>query len=328
MCGCNNYNIVEKKKYFETKLGPRMKLNIQRLKHQTFSSLTELIRKNLDDVSRLRRKGSIRWKPLGQAILESSVSFGTKLFFYRLISRKNITLFKKARDNSNSYVILTYRYPRTFNTNVLKCRRTSVRYFCSEVESIKSTPDLKETGVTVTTKSINNCVKDSTKKLITSRDLNKEIVVYSSSSDIISKLSTFKIDKCGKYIDLTKEFLCDPNFLKFAYHMIRNNVGINAKSLDKETLDGINNEWFLKAALSIKKSQYKFKPARQIKINKANTNNKRILTITNSRDKIVQKAISILLELIYEKNGVFLEVSHGFRPGKSCHTALKQIKEG
>jgi RNA-directed DNA polymerase len=78
----------------------------------------------------------------------------------------------------------------------------------------------------------------------------------------------------------------------------------------------------------IKNSQYKFKPARQIKIDRANSTSKRVLTITNSRDKIIQKAVSILLELIYEKSGIFLEVSHGFRPGKSCHTALKQIKYG
>jgi len=153
-------------------------------------------------------------------------------------------------------------------------------------------------------------------------------MIYSSTRDIIDKLSTFKIDRCGKYINLTKEFLCDPNFLRFAYHMVKNNSGINAKSLDGKTLDGINTEWFLKAASLIKNSQYKFKAARQIKVAKTNSLSKRVLTITNSRDKIIQKAVSILLELIYEKNNVFLEVSHGFRPGKSCHTALKQIKYG
>jgi retron-type reverse transcriptase len=53
---------------------------------------------------------------------------------------------------------------------------------------------------------------------------------------------------------------------------------------------------------------------------------KRVLTLTNSRDKIIQKAMAIILELIYDKNGIFLDISHGFRPGKSCHSALKQIK--
>jgi len=211
---------------------------------------------------------------------------------------------------------------------MLKCRRTSGRSFCSEVILIKKTLDSKKTGVMTETKlAHNNVVKDA-KSLITGGDLNKEIMVYSSTSDIIDKLSTFKIDKCGKYINLTKELLCDPNFLKFAYYTIKNNSGINAKSADGEIIDGINAKQFSKVALLIKNSQYKFKSARQIKVDKTNSISKRVLTITNSRDKIIQKAISILLELIYEKNGVFLEVSHGFRSGKSCHTALKQIKYG
>lgn len=57
-----------------------------------------------------------------------------------------------------------------------------------------------------------------------------------------------------------------------------------------------------------------------------NNGGTRILTITNERDKIIQKAMAILLEMIYENNGYFHEESHGFRPNKSCHTALHQIK--
>lgn len=325
MCGYSNYNMVGKKKYSEIKLGSWIKLNIQRLKHQKFSSLNELIRNNLNDVSILRLK---RFWPLGRVIQKSSISFGTKLFFYRYAPRKSITLFTKTRDNSNSYAMLTYRYPRTLSSNLLKCRRISVRNFCSEVELIKTTPDLNKTGVITKTKLLDNNVKKKAKNSITSGDLNKEIMVYYSTSDIISKLSTFKIDKCGKYINLTKEFLCDPEFLKFAYYLIKNNSNRSAKLIDDETLYGINIEWFSKAALLIKNSQYKFKPARQIKIDRVNSTFKRIMSITSSRDKIIQKAVSILLELIYEKNGIFLEVSHGFRLEKSCHTALRQIKYG
>jgi retron-type reverse transcriptase len=41
-------------------------------------------------------------------------------------------------------------------------------------------------------------------------------------------------------------------------------------------------------------------------------------------DKVVQRAIKKLIEPIFEK--VFLDTSHGFRPNRSCHTALKEIK--
>lgn len=78
--------------------------------------------------------------------------------------------------------------------------------------------------------------------------------------------------------------------------------------------------------MKLKNSQYRFKPAKQINIPKPHKGEMRIITTTNCRDRIIQKAICILLELIYEKDGVFQEESHGFRQGKSCHTALKQIK--
>ena len=91
-------------------------------------------------------------------------------------------------------------------------------------------------------------MREDAKILITSRDLNKEIIVYSSTSDIINKSSTFKIDKCGKYINLTKTFLCNSNFLRSTNCMIKNNYGIYAKLVDGGSLDGINSEWFLKVA--------------------------------------------------------------------------------
>jgi hypothetical protein len=136
--------------------------------------------------------------------------------------------------------MLTYRYPRTFNNSILKGRRTNVRNFCSGVKLIKPSFDLKKTRDMAEIKLVYNNVGKDAKTSIISGDLNKEIMIYSSASDIINKLSTFKIDKCGKYINLTKKFLCDSNFLKLAYQMIKNNSGINTKSLDGETLDGIN----------------------------------------------------------------------------------------
>lgn len=75
--------------------------------------------------------------------------------------------------------------------------------------------------------------------------------------------------------------------------------------------------------LKLKDHSYKFKPVKII--NKLNTNGtKRQLGIPSLRDKIVQKAASNILEEIYEP--IFLESSHGFRPNRNCHTALKQIK--
>jgi len=50
----------------------------------------------------------------------------------------------------------------------------------------------------------------------------------------------------------------------------------------------------------------------------------RPLTVAPPRDKIVQEVLRLILEVVYEPT--FLDQSHGFRPARSCHTALKEVK--
>lgn len=50
----------------------------------------------------------------------------------------------------------------------------------------------------------------------------------------------------------------------------------------------------------------------------------RSLGISNPRQKIVQKAMDMVFNLIFEE--VFLDCSHGFRPNRSCHSALKRLQ--
>lgn len=76
----------------------------------------------------------------------------------------------------------------------------------------------------------------------------------------------------------------------------------------------------------IKNSQYEFKPAKEVNIPKRYQGSMQIIAITNVKDKIIQKAMSVLLEIIYEDNGYFHDESHGFRPNRGLHTALQQIK--
>ncbi|MCT1190554.1 group II intron reverse transcriptase/maturase, partial [Lactococcus lactis] len=59
-------------------------------------------------------------------------------------------------------------------------------------------------------------------------------------------------------------------------------------------------------------------------IAKKNSKKMRPLGIPTFTDKLIQEAVRIILESIYEP--VFEDVSHGFRPQRSCHTALKTIK--
>ena len=76
----------------------------------------------------------------------------------------------------------------------------------------------------------------------------------------------------------------------------------------------------------MKNMAYRPGPVREVLIPKeGKPRATRPLGISNLEDKIVQKMTQKVLESIYEP--LFLECSHGFRPGKSCHTAIQALND-
>ena len=108
-----------------------------------------------------------------------------------------------------------------------------------------------------------------------------------------------------------------------AYANIYSNKGAMTEGIDEDTLDGFSAERIHRIIDHIKNNTYKPKPVRRAYIPKRD-GKKRPLGVPTGNDKLVQAVIQILLERIYEP--VFDTSSHGFRPNKSCHTALTQIK--
>ena len=84
----------------------------------------------------------------------------------------------------------------------------------------------------------------------------------------------------------------------------------------------------LKAILKLeaipKEEEFQFKPARRVHIPKSNGST-RPLAIASPKDKIVQEAMRMILEAIFEPS--FSDLSHGVRPNRSCHSAMKSISQ-
>ena len=108
-----------------------------------------------------------------------------------------------------------------------------------------------------------------------------------------------------------------------AYANIYANSGATAVGSDGVSLDGQSIERIDHLISLLKNNEYFPVPSRRVYIPKAN-GKQRPLGVPSGMDKLVQEVWRMLLEVVYEPT--FSINSHGFRPGRSCHTALKEIQ--
>ncbi len=109
-----------------------------------------------------------------------------------------------------------------------------------------------------------------------------------------------------------------------AYGNIQSKPGNMTPGVDNKTIDGFKMQWIEDTINLLKEEKYYPLPARRVYIPKKN-GGKRPLGIPTFMDKLVQEVLRMILEKIYEPT--FDANSHGFRPKRSCHTALYQIKK-
>lgn len=124
-----------------------------------------------------------------------------------------------------------------------------------------------------------------------------------------AKLTDNKIDR-----KLYKDFMLNRDMYYIAYKKLKSKPGMFNPSehgdLPSYVLDDIIER--------LQIGDFKFTPVNKVKLSKGKSCN-----LGNTNDKLVQEVIRLVLESIYEP--IFKDTSHGFRPNRGCHTAIKAI---
>ena len=141
----------------------------------------------------------------------------------------------------------------------------------------------------------------------------------------IRRLETLgTLSRQGKRINGLSRLLENPILWQQAYVNIYANTGATTPGIDGSSLDGMSYERLDGLMAAVKSGTYCFKPVRRVLIPKSNGKT-RPLGIPTGDDKLVQEVARMILAKIYEP--IFSNDSHGFRNGRSCHTALMQVKQ-
>lgn len=128
--------------------------------------------------------------------------------------------------------------------------------------------------------------------------------------------------RSGRRVNGLYRLMKSPSLWDQAYQKIASNKGAMTPGVDGKTFDGYSPEKVSAIITKLAKGDYRPAAVRRVFIPKAD-GRMRPLGIPTTEDRLVQEVVRILLNEIYEP--IFHKESHGFRSGRSCHTALKSI---
>ncbi|NTU82457.1 MAG: maturase [Chloroflexales bacterium] len=108
-----------------------------------------------------------------------------------------------------------------------------------------------------------------------------------------------------------------------AYGRIYRNAGAMTPGSTPETADGMSLRKIDTIITQLRAERYRWTPVRRTYIPKKRSTKLRPLGLPSWSDKLLQEVIRLILEAYFEPQ--FSSASHGFRPGRGCHTALREI---
>lgn len=144
-----------------------------------------------------------------------------------------------------------------------------------------------------------------------------------SPEKVLNSLTEHSKDLKYKFERLYR-ILFNEEMFYVAYQRIYAKPGNMTQGSDGQTIDNMSLSRIEKLIDTLKNETYQPQPSKRVYIPKKN-GKMRPLGIPAFNDKLVQEVVRTVLEAIYE--GSFEHTSHGFRPGRSCHTALAQIQK-
>lgn len=144
-----------------------------------------------------------------------------------------------------------------------------------------------------------------------------------SPENVLESLKSKACNENYKYQRLYRN-LYNPQFYLLAYQRIQANPGNMTAGTDGKTIDGMGIKRINALIEKVRDFSYQPHPARRTYIPKTN-GKMRPLGIPSFDDKLIQEVVRLILESIYEP--IFSNQSHGFRMGRSCHTALKYVQK-
>ena len=144
-----------------------------------------------------------------------------------------------------------------------------------------------------------------------------------SPERVLNSLNKHSKDSSYKFERLYR-ILFNEELFYVAYQKIASNGGSTTKGSDGRSIDEMSLARIETLIASLKDESYQPHPSRRVHIPKKNGKT-RPLGIPAFEDKLVQEVVRMILEAIYE--GHFETTSHGFRPKRSCHTALLHIQK-
>jgi group II intron reverse transcriptase/maturase len=119
--------------------------------------------------------------------------------------------------------------------------------------------------------------------------------------------------------------LFNPQLYLVAYGRIYANKGAMTPGVTGETADGMSLAKIDRIIDALRAERYRWSPVKRVHIEKKGSKKKRPLGLPPWSDKLVAEVVRLLLEAYYEPQ--FSDRSHGFRPGRGCHTALSEVVE-